>query len=523
MVDNCNDTKFNLSAPGIYTVTVTDVNGCKGSSTISVPAPAANFAYVPRPPCGISFDANLVLCQNSSLIDWNFGDGSHGYEPTMLHYYAQDGIYPVCVKFTCCDMVAPHVYCQSVTVNSCIPTCHAVSDFTIETDCHDASFINHSDAGGGNISYSWNFGDGSPLSSDANPHHTYTSVIPVQVCLTVTVSNPNFCISDQYCASYTPFLGVTCRQHCAYTQGFYGNGNGRTCDGSTTSRSLLTNLLSTPLVSGYDPRTVTIHPTEVNCLLQKLPGGTTPSVLPLDNYTCSTLPISLLTPQGKFQNVLLAQTITLGLNLRLSPSLNLLKLTNPYMTTYQANTCVNGTAVAGTQLVNYIPIPVLNFLGMQNTIADLLALANKALGGVYLNYISSPPPPSLGDITLALDAINSGFDKCRILAGFSNNPAPLPPPPPPRVENDLLSSEQLFKIIPNPNEGMFDLFINSESQLAASVYILNVFGQLVEKSEINITMGENRFAYDIIRYPRGIYFVRISNSEINTVLKVVMQ
>jgi chitodextrinase len=43
--------------------------------------------------------------------------------------------------------------------------------------------------GGGALTYSWNFGDGSPVSTAANPSHTYTTATPHTYTATLTVSN----------------------------------------------------------------------------------------------------------------------------------------------------------------------------------------------------------------------------------------------------------------------------------------------------------------------------------------------
>jgi hypothetical protein len=78
-----------------------------------------------------------------------------------------------------------------------------------------------------------------------------------------------------------------------------------------------------------------------------------------------------------------------------------------------------GDTVAGTAQTFYIPQSVLNYLGANNTVGDLYALANAALAG---SYVPGPGEPSLGDIAQALGAINDGFDECRIIISFSSTP-----------------------------------------------------------------------------------------------------
>ena len=51
-------------------------------------------------------------------------------------------------------------------------------------------------------------------------------------------------------------------------------------------------------------------------------------------------------------------------------------------------------------------------LGINNSINDLLELANMALGNTYTGNLS------LSEINDAVTAINEGFDECRVLGGF---------------------------------------------------------------------------------------------------------
>jgi hypothetical protein len=62
-----------------------------------------------------------------------------------------------------------------------------------------------------------------------------------------------------------------------------------------------------------------------------------------------------------------------------------------------------------------IPTAVINWLGTNNTVAGLFALANQALAGTL-----PAGAPTLSQINQACDAFNRGFDKCRVLVGFSN-------------------------------------------------------------------------------------------------------
>jgi uncharacterized membrane protein len=118
-----------------------------------------------------------------------------------------------------------------------------------------------------------------------------------------------------------------CSRFCTYTQGAYGNAGGTHCNGQTTP-AFVTGLLATPLTVGAGTKTITFNASDASCLISKLPAGGTAAVLG-GSYTCATIqPIN----SGKIYNVLLGQTITLGLNMRInSGTLSSLRLTGRYI------------------------------------------------------------------------------------------------------------------------------------------------------------------------------------------------
>jgi hypothetical protein len=110
---------------------------------------------------------------------------------------------------------------------------------------------------------------------------------------------------------------------------------------------------------------------------------------------------------GKFQNVLLGQTLTLAINLNWSVAqggpIGPVTLSTSFCT---AAKLPNGEI--DTNPLNYrsvsIPQSVVN---VAPTVQDLLNLANAALGGANTGV-------SLSDINAALNAVNVGFDGCRV-------------------------------------------------------------------------------------------------------------
>jgi hypothetical protein len=111
-------------------------------------------------------------------------------------------------------------------------------------------------------------------------------------------------------------------------------------------------------------------------------------------------------------NNLLSQTMTLFFNLQNDKALGSVVLKNKVMVTADSD-CGSSVPVANSAYYFEIPQSVITHLGTRNTVADLYALANKVLGGVPVT-----PTVYASDVTTAVDAINRGFNECRVLIGF---------------------------------------------------------------------------------------------------------
>jgi PKD repeat protein len=242
---------------------------------------------------------------------------------------------------------------------------------------------------------------------------------------------------------------------CAFTQGFYGNSKGK-FNGSSSSVVVFNLLTQEPLLVGkLGVRSLTIHAGDVASLERLLPSGGPPAVLPdKGDQTLATasLPVNR---KGRLVNILLGQTITLSLNVQLSAALLSFQLTSNFCTegVLAGPDGMKGTPddVLVTNDIQTFSIPasvlaalVDPVLGISDsTVRGLLRLANCALAGLPTGAAT------LGEITAALDAINRGFDGCRVLVICSagpinrdadnddfNNRGLLDPPPPP---NPLLN------------------------------------------------------------------------------------
>jgi photosystem II stability/assembly factor-like uncharacterized protein len=131
---------------------------------------------------------------------WAFGDGSTARSRDTSHTFAANGQFVVVLAIQnssipggCFDYFLDTLNVSGVT-NSAI--CQAAFVIYPDSSSSNLNIVNSSI--GSNLSYSWDFGDGSPVSNLAFPSHSYTASGPFNLCL--TVDDGISCVST-YCDS----------------------------------------------------------------------------------------------------------------------------------------------------------------------------------------------------------------------------------------------------------------------------------------------------------------------------------
>lgn len=176
------DTSFLTPCIDSNCVTIT----IAGSTTCSAAFTAWVDTSLGAPPNSYEFH-NQSIGTGLSYI-WDFGDGSpNSNAQNPLHTYTSPGSYNVCLiiynSTGCTDST-----CQLVTTSasSCFADFYFIPDTMVGTPANTYNFTSTSYGFG--LTYEWNFGDGSPLSSAANPAHTFPTSGTYLVCLKVTSS-----------------------------------------------------------------------------------------------------------------------------------------------------------------------------------------------------------------------------------------------------------------------------------------------------------------------------------------------
>jgi hypothetical protein len=311
-------------------------------------------------------------------------------------------------------------------------------------------------------------------------------------CFTVAVADECDTVDCTFCVEVTQS-----REFCTLTQGAYGNPNGKF--NGVVRTDLVYDLLATPLVIGKPGRSVTFEQADYMCIIERLPAGGTASALPdglgdamINQATCQT-PVTLpVDKKGKFRNILLGQTITLALNLRLCcDALANLDLCPVFITqdALPGPDRLYGTeddvlnpgldGILGTfddpTSTHYIPVSVLSALdslGLPETVGGLLELANRALAGW------NTAGASLASINYAVDAINTGFDECRFLI-YCGDTLPIVTSTGGSLVKPVPAEYSLDQNYPNPFNAstVISYSLHKDGQVDLAVY--NILGQRV--------------------------------------------
>lgn len=183
------------TTPGKYTVTlqVESATGCSSlifSIPVTVaPNPKADFVFNSAclPAGSLSFTNASTISDGSQAAFsyiWNFGDGALSSAKDPVHDYKTVG------PFTASLVVTSGAGCKD-TLSKAINTIYEppVAAFSAPAEIclgATASFTDGSSAVNGTLtSWEWNFGDGSPASSQQNPSHVFTKAGTFPVTLKV--------------------------------------------------------------------------------------------------------------------------------------------------------------------------------------------------------------------------------------------------------------------------------------------------------------------------------------------------
>jgi PKD repeat protein len=188
---------YAFATAGTKTVilTATSEFGCANSTSQTITlneSPQADFnwdAACNLTPINFTFTGSVPNGGSNSSYSWDFAGQATAGQPTPSHLFDKVGAKKV--TLTVADLNG----CSSSIVKEVNVVLQAVADFSAKgfeaTDVCEgdkAVFINSSTVAAGNLSYTWNFGDNTPVNTDHSPTHTYTSPGVYSVTLNALVA-----------------------------------------------------------------------------------------------------------------------------------------------------------------------------------------------------------------------------------------------------------------------------------------------------------------------------------------------
>jgi large repetitive protein len=517
---------FNGLSAGSHTVIVRRIsdNSCMVSESESVSEPdELGIAILPTEtdPCLPTATGSIaVAVTGSPLSDLEISIDGEPFIPVT------DPI----MNFTGLDEGPHSVVLRRISDNSCqVSTAPTVEIpealncsilFNSEAGCDDTggSATVTALGGSGTYFYLWDNGETDP-----------TAVNLSSGWHTVTVTDENDCITN--CG--VEITRAVCGEvYCTYTQGYFGNPRGKSCDGvngGLSTSQLIENSLAAwggTLTIGKPGASVFMNnnATDILCIIAKLPGGSGSRELDMGNYGICNLPASYL-KKGKINNILLAQTITLGLNMGIKSNLASLELQGGVLATASVDGGCGGTeAVERVCLYDidgyltgvendyqYFSLDpaVIDALGGSKTVSDLFDLANRALANTD-GIIGQEDGVSLSAINSAVDAINNAFDECRFFMGFDVPSCPV------QKSGQLVPGNQLaaamsIKVYPNPFKERLTFEFTSETNAHATLEVYNMLGETISVLMNRTVEGGiiNRVEYQPVDLAPGVIFYRL--------------
>ncbi len=329
--------------------------------------------------------------------------------------------------------------------------------------------------------------------------------------------------------------------HCTYTQGYYGNLGGMSCaDGKQyTTKELIAKGLASyeggKMTIGLEGHSVWIENTSdfIDAVIAVLPGGGASYVLSGD-YAISP-PIDLPSyylRKGTLNNTLLAQTITLGLNLGIDGTLGGFALQEGTFYTAATESCNSNipklrecgydqygifTGVINQYKFCSIDPKVIAALEVK-TVQGLFDLANQALGGGSTNGLT------LNEIAIAVDKINNAFDGCRLFVGYNVPPmdcAPTIDVSSSSLEKTSSATATIFEAYPIPFQNLLTVRYKFNYTSDVKIEVFNSLGVLMlTQTDANGYLDKEISLY-INSQQEQIYVIKVTTNQENSVMKVI--
>ncbi len=505
-----------VGTAGTYTVTVTDSKGCTGSGSGELTVNGNPTVTVNSPEACEGAEGTLTATVTGGTEPFTYL-WSPGGATTSSISVGTAGAYTVTVTDSkgCTGSgsgtltVNPNPVC-SLTAPNPLPAC-------LTPDNHLCVHVTNGVAITG---YEWSVssdGTWGITGGETDSCVTYYAGNEVEATFKVVVTSAKGCKDTCQVA----FTCTTADTFCTLTQGAYGNINGQFIPGENRL-ALLQRLItpSDPLVIGIKKSlvaqsygSITIPDGSEQCVIDRMPAGGPPAKFPalLGDRTMTTPNCTagiLQFKNGRFNNVFIGQIVALSLNSRLDVNLHGLHLCRTMQT--------SKTTIYFKQSL----LDALTSLGLPQTVAGLLELANRGISGLPTGGVS------ISDLASAVGSINEGFDECaELLKCIDGEGGPVAAGGGGEVVDEgqapstaLPTEFALSASIPNPFSRMTTVRLSLPERSQVRMSVFNILGQEVAR----LAEGEYGAGVQTVQWSAvsrhgssvapGVYFLRVHAS-----------
>jgi PKD repeat protein len=466
---------------GTYTVTLFASNtispSCSSTSTQVITVTtntcslAAGFNYTIGPLGSVNFVSTSTGTSASTTYFWDFGDVTNGTGATTTHTYLSSGVFIAALYLTdgtCTDSIV-----NPITITN-VP-CNLSSNFTY-TQGVNGQVTFSSTSTGTNISsnYLWNFGD-SNFGSGPSTFHAYTNgtfTVSLAVSNTVTCNDTSFqviTITTNTCnisANYTHTVGangvVSFSNAATGTSSntlYYWNFG----DGFTSTSNSPSHVYSSS--GAYNVYFAAWEPGCYDSIIQSI-NVTGISCVANSNFSLAPSTTTLVwnaTPASPWNVV--AATWSWGDN----STSNTLYASHTYSASGTYSICLSVTVSCGN--------------------------SSSTCVNQFVFKSSSPE--------MAMIQVNV-----------------IPPALTPTANKDAEIENVNYVIYPNPNNGQFDLKMESAGNETVKIKVYNLIGEIVYETEtINDNMTKK---INLDNVSNGVYFVKISSGNNESTKKMII-
>jgi PKD repeat protein len=242
-----------LSA-GVYSVTISDANGCTTSDTFTLGIAAPNSCQArftwSQPSNNVIDFTNTSTSLGVPFYYWDFGDQMYAYNTATTtnttHTYSVPGTYTVCLSMFDSTFQCQTVFCDTVVVTGTVICNLGAQILQINGEscsgCSDGQAIVNTIYGTPPFTYSWSNGDNSPVANGLTAGTYFVTVTDANGCtasnsITISLCQFNF-IWSQSQNNVIDFVNNSNPSSIpSYSYWDFGDGNSGFVFGDSTSHT----------------------------------------------------------------------------------------------------------------------------------------------------------------------------------------------------------------------------------------------------------------------------------------------